>query len=286
MNRVIRLKEWGCNKKTSKKPAENQIANATRDLEAKNYALTTDSNGFIINGSRKVGAARSKNLVLLGDSFIESLFVDEEKRINAVLEERFSDFNVLNGGYSGATSLHLLNVISNKVIPLNPDFVVFFVPTNDQRIRTVANGYWNKDPRLSSVIPSSKASELIDDYPVTSFNSSVEKMLEIIHFTLNVFGIKHCFGTTPHRQKIHEEDEWFKIKSLNLRSYSVKVSQRKQVNSICRNFCLERKIALIDLEAELADFNHYFYDDLHLTNQSSPTVGEIISDRLKSLDIF
>lgn len=284
MNRVIRLKEWGCNKKTTKKPAENQILNATHALEAKDYALNTDSNGFIIN-SGKI-ETRDKNLVLLGDSFIESLFVDEDKRINAVIENNFTDFNVLNGGYSGATSLHLLNVITNKVIPLNPDFVVIFVPTNDQRVKAVENGYWNKDQRLSSVIPSGKGAELVDDYPVTSFSSSVEKMLEVIHFTLSIYGIKHCFGTTPHRQKLVEDDEWFKLKSLNLKSYSVKVSQRKQVNSVCRAFCLEKKIALIDLEAELSDFNHYFYDDLHLTNQSSPIVGDIISDRLKSLDLL
>ena len=286
MNRVIRLKEWGCNKKTTKKPAENQILNATRALEAKDYALNTDSNGFIINGARNNEEVRDKKLVLLGDSFVESLFVDEDKRINAIIESRFDNCNVLNGGYSGATSLHLLNVINNKVIPLNPDFVVFFVPTNDQRIKAVENGYWNKDQRLSSFIHSGKCLELVDNYPETTFSSSVEKMLEVIHFTLGIYGIKHCFATTPHRQKLVEDDEWFKLKSLNLKSYSVKVSQRKQVNSVCRAFCLEKKIALIDLEAELSDFNHYFYDDLHLTNQSSPIVGDIISDRLKSLDIL
>lgn len=286
MNRVIRLKEWGCNKSTTKKPAESQILNATQALESKNYILNTDSNGFIINGITSNRGNRYKNLVLLGDSFVESLFVDEDKRINAVIENRFIDCNVLNGGYSGATSLHLLNVINNKVIPLNPDFVVFFVPTNDQRIKAVDNGYWNKDQRLSSVIPSGKGAELVDDYPKTSFSSSVEKMLEVIHFTLNTYGIKHCFATTPHRQKLDEKDEWFKLKSLNLKNYGAKVTQRKQVNSVCRAFCLEKKIALIDLETELSEFNHYFYDDLHLTNQSSPIVGGIISDRLKSLNIL
>jgi hypothetical protein len=286
MNRVIRLKEWGCNKKTTKKPAHNQIQNATRALETKDYALNTDSNGFIVNGSKNGENARTKNIVLLGDSFIESLFVDEDKRINAILEKQFTDFNVLNGGYSGATSLHLLNVINNKVIPLNPNLVIFFVPTNDQRIRAVENGYWNKDQRLSSVIPSGKGLELVDDYPETSFCSSVEKMLEVIHFTLSNYGIKHCFATTPHRQKLDEDDEWFRLKSINFKSYGAKVSQRKQVNNVCRAFCQEKNLSLIDLEAELSDFNHYFYDDLHLTNQSSPIVGDIISDRLKSLDIL
>lgn len=286
MNRVIRLKEWGCNKSTIKKPAENQISNATKALELKDYALNTDANGFIINSLHNLRGIRSKNLVLLGDSFVESLFVDEDKRMNAILEDELTDYKVLNGGYSGATSLHLLNVIVNKVIPLNPNFVVIFVPTNDQRIKSVENGYWNKDQRLSSVIPNSKGAVLVDDYPVNNFSSSVEKMLEVIHFTLNAYEIKHCFGTTPHRQILEQDDEWFKLKSVNLRSYGAKVAQRKQVNSVCRDFCLKRNIALIDLETELSEFNHYFYDDLHLTNQSSPIVGAKISDRLQSLNLL
>tara|TARA_R110000796_G_scaffold252457_1_gene386866 strand:- start:20 stop:496 length:477 start_codon:yes stop_codon:yes gene_type:complete len=149
LNRVVRLKEWGCNLKTFKRPSGKQISLATSELEEKDYDLNTDVNGFITNSLLSDRCLREKDIVLLGDSYVESLFVDEDRRMNAVIEKLAPNVNVLNGGYSGATSLHLVNIVVNKVIPLNPAYVVIFVPTNDQRVQFIENGYWNKDFRLS-----------------------------------------------------------------------------------------------------------------------------------------
>lgn len=282
MNRVIRLKEWGCNLETVKQPNHKQFISATSDLEDKPYILNTDINGFIINSLLDDRELRKKTIVLLGDSFIESIFVDEDKRINAVIEEMMPDFKVLNGGYSGATSLHLVNIIVNKVIPLNPDYIVFFTPTNDQRVQTVDNGYWNKDFRLSPMVPLSKNDSLIDDYTESSHLKSVTTILRLIHSILQVYDIPHCYVTTPHRYILSTDDEWIKKNNINTISYSKKILLREKVNDVCKIISKELSINCIDLEKALKDRSEYFYDDLHLTNSSSPLVAKIILNSLKS----
>lgn len=286
LGRVIRLKEWGSNTRTFKRPSEKQFQVATSALKDKSFPLNTDKNGFIINSYTENELERKKTLVLLGDSFVESLFVDEELRINSIVEKFLKDFRVLNGGYSGATSLHILNIIINKVIPLNPDYVVFFLPTNDQRVQRLDNGYWNSDARLSPLVPLRKGDELVDDYPMMSNSKSVYKLLEVIHLMLESFSIPHCFATTPHRTDVTSEDEWVKKAKINIKHFSEKVRQRKAVNNTCREFCLKEGLNCIDLENDPVIVNDFFYDDLHLTNQSSPVVGKIIFERLKSWEVF
>ncbi|MBS9402917.1 hypothetical protein KG088_04680 [Halomonas sp. TRM85114] len=285
MSRVIRLKEWGCNLSTFKRPSEKQIAVATSALEDKDYALNTDSNGFIINSLLVGRDQRKKHIVLLGDSFVESLFVDEDKRLNAIIERLVPDVNVLNGGYSGATSLHLINIIINKVIPFAPDYTVVFVPTNDQRIQSLENGYWNKDPKLSPLVPLGKKNELTDNYKNNARLKSVEKALKTIHFLLDSSHIPHCFVTTPHRHNVEENDEWLNKTRIQFNRYNAKVDQRKLVNLACRDFCKKYYIDLVDLESQACDSN-FFYDDLHLTIGSSQVVGKILFEKLNSLGIF
>lgn len=285
MSRVIRLKEWGCNQKTFKRPSEKQISVATSGLEDKDYALNTDSNGFIINSLLSNREERNKSIVLLGDSFVESLFVDENKRLNAVIEDLASDVCVLNAGYSGATSLHLINILINKVVPFSPDYVVVFVPTNDQRIQSLENGYWNKDLRLSPLVTLGKQSTLSDDYKNKTRLKSVEKALKTIHFLLDNYHIPHCFVSTPHRHAIGNCDKWLNKVGIDSQRYSRKIKQRKEVNLTCRKFCKKYYIDFIDLERQIDD-SEFFYDDLHLTSESSLLVGKVLYKNLGDLGVF
>ena len=280
------MKEWGCDKKTFKRPSEKQLLAATPDLQDKDYPLNTDANGFIIDGTLKCRSDRKRSIVLLGDSFVESVFVDEEKRINAVLERLASDFSVLNGGYSGATSLHLINIIVNKVVPVDPEYVVVFVPTNDQRVQSIENGYWNKDARLSPLVPLRKGEALADEYFNNPKLKSVERLLRLVHFILDNFSIPHCFATTPHRQQVTEEDIWLRRTRINPDNYLRKVAQRKKVNSVCRDFCRKFHVDYVDLEFAIMENNDYFYDDLHLTNASAPVVGALLFESLKDMGVF
>ncbi|WP_438455126.1 hypothetical protein [Vreelandella venusta] len=285
MSRVIRLKEWGCNQSEFKRPSEKQVEIATSALKEKNYILNTDVNGFIINAKLQNRNERNKNLVLLGDSFVESLFVDEDKRLNAIIESLAPGFNVLNGGYSGATTLHLINVIVNKVIPLSPDYAAVFVPTNDQRVQSLDNGYWNKDTRLSPLVPLGKEKKLVDSYGNHASLKSLEKALKTVHFLLSNYNIPHCFVTTPHRGEVEANDEWLNKSGVDYKRYHAKVIQRKLINSTCRDFCGKYYVDLIDLES-VASNSHFFYDDLHLTNNSSQCVAKVLFDKLKSLGVL
>ncbi|MFC4260123.1 GDSL-type esterase/lipase family protein [Marinobacter lacisalsi] len=275
MRRVIRFKEWGCDQATMKRPGEAQLSSATSSLKDRDYTLNTDVNGFIINGLLNDRDKRSNELILLGDSFVESLFVREDKRINAIIERLSPNSSVINGGYSGSTSLHLINIILNKVIPLYPDYVVVFVPTNDQRIQSLENGYWCRDSRLSPLVPLGRGKILTDNYKDRVELRSVYKALRVINVLLATYNIKHCFATTPHRQNVAADDEWAKKVGIDLKRYHRKVTQRRAVNDVCRDFCNENHIDLIDLESEVYD-SSFFYDDLHLTERASEVVGGIL----------
>ncbi|MFI2817180.1 SGNH/GDSL hydrolase family protein [Vreelandella piezotolerans] len=286
MNRVIRLKEWGSSVSTHKQPSEEQLLKATKSLANKRYALNTDENGFIINSKVINRSSRSKKIVLLGDSFVESVFVDEEKRINAVIEGYNSSLNVLNGGYSGATSLHVANVLLNKVVPVEPSLVVFFMPTNDQRVIQLDDGYWNIDQRLSPLVPLGKEKVLLSDYSGQVSLKSMHKMLKVIHSILCIYDIPFVFASTPHRFVKDENDEWLLKVGANIEKYNRKSKSRSNVNKICKNYCANNLIDFIDLEGAVSEKADFFYDDLHLTSDASILVGNILIDELKLLGLL
>lgn len=285
MKRTIRLKEWGVDIAATKQPSEKQLKNSTKSLIDKQYVLNTDKNGFIFDKSFKERGERNRDIVILGDSFVESLFVDEDKRLNAVIEHLDPSVRVLNGGYSGSTTLHLINVILNKVVPFFPDYVIFFIPTNDQRVQNIENGYWTKDERLSSLVSLEKEKYLIDNYRKNIHLNSVENVLSVVHKILEIYKIAHCFATTPHRSNVSEDDEWIVNSGIDFNVFCSKIEQRKIINQRCRNFCELESVDLIDLESKVAE-SKLFYDDLHLHNLSSPVVARILYNEMIRLGIL
>jgi hypothetical protein len=125
MLRAIRLQEFAPSSIIRYTPPDWYSADSS--LERRQYLLRTDENGFILSGPEPVNS--TKNLIILGDSTVEGMFLDEDARFCSKLETQIVEtlgisVRVLNGGYSGATSLHLYNTFINKIIPLHPIGVV------------------------------------------------------------------------------------------------------------------------------------------------------------------
>lgn len=134
----------------------NDDALRTSDsLVQKEYVLRIDRDGFIMPS--KVHQDPDLVIAFLGGSTTECTYVDEENRFpylaGRLMEKNYNlKVNSYNAGRSGNNSLHSINVLVNKVLPLKPDVVVMMHNINDLAILLYEKTYWNKHPSRSPII--------------------------------------------------------------------------------------------------------------------------------------
>ena len=143
--RSIRLKEYPPGTSVEYTPGEAYVDERNGALVNKPYLVETDAQGFI-KGSGSPDQAEY-SVVVLGDSVVESLFLDPNERFCAQLEvilrnEYGIDVIVRNGGYSGATTLHAFNTFLNKVVPMKPSVVILMSGIVDIGVASLRSGYW------------------------------------------------------------------------------------------------------------------------------------------------
>ncbi|MEW6657564.1 MAG: SGNH/GDSL hydrolase family protein [Thermodesulfobacteriota bacterium] len=112
------------------------------------YQINVDSDGFIMPSRRY--AQPDLSLVFLGGSTTECMFIDEGNRfpylVGVILErETGKKINSYNGAMAGSNSLNAIDILVNKVIPLNPRIVVFMENINDLSTLLYEGTYWNKN---------------------------------------------------------------------------------------------------------------------------------------------
>jgi hypothetical protein len=66
--------------------------------------------------------------------------------------------NGYNGGVSGNNSLHSINILINKVLPLRPDIVVMMHNVNDLVTLLNEGTYWNNNQRRSPIVTKNRRS--------------------------------------------------------------------------------------------------------------------------------
>ncbi len=144
--RYIKLREFRPGQQMRLKFPRNFLP-YTDNVFTKTYEVDIDENGFI-KPSRKY-ADPDLSLVFLGGSTTECMFMDAENRFpyvaGAILErETGKKINAYNGGLSGNNSLHAIDLLVNKVIPLRPQAVVFMENINDLSTLLYEKTYWSR----------------------------------------------------------------------------------------------------------------------------------------------
>ena len=124
-------------------------------LEVKTYLFRADENGFIIPA--KVHQHPDLTMAFLGGSTTECIYVEEKNRFayrsGHLLEEKLHlKINSLNGAKSGNDSLHSINILVNKLIPLKPDIVVMMHNINDLSVLLYDNSYWTDQQYRSPLL--------------------------------------------------------------------------------------------------------------------------------------
>lgn len=130
-------------------PAPEYVAKYTDSLARKRHIFRTDENGFIIPS--KIYDHPDLSIVFLGGSTTECLYMDEENRFpylaGRMLEKQTGrKINSYNSGVSGNNSLHSIDILLNKIIPMKPDIVIMKHNINDLMILLLCDTYWNSHP--------------------------------------------------------------------------------------------------------------------------------------------
>lgn len=138
--RFIRLKEIAPLVETYHTPTPAQVECSDESLIVQPYLCRTDKDGYMMNGNGIKSGLRS--IVFMGDSFVESMYSEETDRFvsqtERLLEVGGERFQCLNAGYSGSSTLQIVNSLINKVYPtVGPNsYVVLQVPHSDRATST------------------------------------------------------------------------------------------------------------------------------------------------------
>lgn len=279
VRRSIRLKEWPPLSKLTKIPTDEYISNVD-NLPQVPYDIETDRNGFILTSS----PLRDKNpfWLFMGDSFVESIFVPHGKRFTDLLAKNIQHANILNGGYSGTTSLQIINTILNKVIPLSPKKIFVFIPSNDSRCINISGGYWNNTKLLSPIV-----GDIEGDNHNFDFGDDLSQLDLLLNILLDITSRIQCelyISTTPHRHLNYSLDEYLQTRYPK-EGYFKKISDaRLRIGQYVREWCYRENIRFIDLERGMSNFIDFSYDDVHLNENGSEMVAKIIETFLKEND--
>ncbi len=152
--RYINLREFQPSMDVVDIPTDKSVRESD-SLVKKAYRVRTDANGFILPYNRYPDP--DLTLVFLGGSTVACLYVEEENRYPYLvgnLLEKASGKKVIsyNSGVGGNNSLHSLDILLNKLIPLKPDVVLMMHDINDLVSLIYDRTYWSNNPTRGPII--------------------------------------------------------------------------------------------------------------------------------------
>ncbi|MBS0285740.1 MAG: SGNH/GDSL hydrolase family protein [Proteobacteria bacterium] len=273
IGRFIKLREHRPDEEKFERPTRNYVNNLEPNaLERKYYRVVTDKHGFI--GPSEIHENPDYKIVFLGGSTTECLYMDEHDRfpykVGRLLEQSLGKkVNSYNGGVSANESLHSINILLNKVIPMQPQVVVFMHNINDLVILRSQGSYWYPNS-LKSHVQSAKNIFTRYEFPENSPGFDEQKISEEFARNLRTF-IAIC-----------------KIRNIT----PVLMTQANRVkddplyhrfNDIIREVGLKESVKVIDLANNIEGNSENFYDSYHYTAKGADFAAKIIAKELQPL---
>ncbi|WP_414906472.1 SGNH/GDSL hydrolase family protein [Pseudomonas sp. IT-P253] len=200
----------------------------------------------------------------MGDSFVENLYIDEDKRIASQLERMLLmngyDYQVLNAGVSGATNLNVTNLLLNKIVYHFPKIVIFVTSSNDLAALRYERGYSNRSKFHGNLVPED-ASEIWTKSSVEGNINQVVDNLKVIDFICKLHKIDFYICTYPEIQS-----------NADLRL----------INSEVREFAAGEAVKLIDLDKLIMRNNIYYYDKLHVSHVGASVAAKSMFEGIRN----
>ncbi len=256
------------------------------------------------------------------------MYVDEDKRFPALtgklLETSNSKkINAINAGVSGNNSMHSINILLNKIVPMNPDIAVLMHNINDLSVLLHEKTYWNSNDHRSLLVEEDHSIKTLvkQSFPNTynfafelkrkllgdgsEFDGSNEndghrkpkpseaEILSVFKASLTMFvDISMTKNITPvlmtQASRFTEKPDDVVMKNLqNLDEMDLSYSEYRKLydsmNEVIRMVAVEKSVLLIDLAKNVPQTNEYMADPVHFSNHGSEFVAKIISDKLAPL---
>lgn len=275
VGRFILLREYPPNQVKFDRPSRNYVNNISGTLERQYYRIETDENGFILPSGQY--ADPDVKVVFLGGSTTECFYMEEANRFPAVVSQRLSEqlhkkVNTYNGGRSANDTLHGINTLINKVIPLKPDVVVLMENINDLVVLRTQGTYWYPHSLKSHVqnastlftryeLPPNSVAPLTDEAIVEAFTKNLRMFVSICQ----IQGIKPVLMTQANRV---EDDALY-----------------HRLNQVIRDMT-KAGVMVIDLAQQVPATTEYMYDHYHYTDKGSLLAANIISQQLLLTEPF
>lgn len=268
--RHIRLKEYPPGHDQWATPSAEYLARTDGTLEPGPFRVRSDHDGFIMTGNNPPVTA--KPVVFLGDSFVESIYAAEDERFVSSTERALRgaglDVRFLNGGYSGSTTLQLLNVILNKVYPtVGPGgTVVVFCPHSDRDYLYKQGSYWSDTPRGATILPPGNPGHA--DIPRGM--ASAEMVLTLLVSTSQQLGLRLVLATGPYRTGDYETDPIFKVNYHGRRDwYDRGMMRRRHWSSLIEDVAMKTGTPFINGAGFIEGDSSCFFDELHLNTKGN-----------------
>ncbi|MDO5747733.1 MAG: SGNH/GDSL hydrolase family protein [Actinomycetaceae bacterium] len=277
--RYIRLKERSPELNREITPPQQFIERADETLESGPFLMRTDNNGFIVTGN-DMDHENSIPIVLTGDSFVESSFCHEGQRFIDRAERLMPGYKLLNGGYSGATTLQLFNVMLCKVYPLFGEGgnLVFFVGQSDADILNRQGSYWTNERLWSPIVPNCRPASS----NVPKSVEAVEKMVEIVIQTSRILGINLLMAISPFRDADFKEDLVYRnLFRRDFELFQKRMRDRYSIRETIVRKCDEYKCNYVDFQELTNGEPSWFYDDLHLNRKGHENFSRLLAGELR-----
>lgn len=282
--RFIRLKEWGPHLDMVMRPSETYLAGTDGSLAAADFRLRTDTDGFIVGSARSDTAApadRDGRVVVFGDSLVESVYVHEGDRFVAQAESLLAvqglRIRCANAGYSGSTSLQLVQAMIAKLGRRPPSTVMLVAPVSDAFVLIRERGYWCfGDKRFSPVVPHTNA----DDKEVPFAADDLKAVLPIFIAACRSMGHWPVLATHVHRQAPYAQDAWLRRRFKNAANCTKLQAARRGCNAAVRQVAAAYAVPCLDLEILAQQHQDWLYDDMHLNALGSARVAVHLADFL------
>ncbi len=286
MRRHVALMEYAPNLVRELTPGDAYLEKTDGSLPKANYLLRTDAEGFFETGNSNRGQTP---IYILGDSFSEGLYEHEGLRFSDILErnlnQREARYRVLNGSFSGATLLHEVNVVINKVLAreLHPETVVIlFKPQYDLKITDTDTSYWNQNGAWSHLFPNlPERAEEHREHGDDLTNS--ERLLEVAASVCQTFGVRLLLGTAPVRNTKWSQDPLLQLLYPDERNWHKTLLRRDAANALVRRFAANRDLALIDADRAFSQQPNLLYDFTHMNHAGQQVLAELLTNDLITL---
>jgi hypothetical protein len=288
--------------------------------------LRTNEEGYILPGIDYTEP--DLKIVFLGGSTTECMAVDENKRFpyqtGKKLEKSLGlEINTYNTGVSGNNLMHSLNILNNKILKLNPDYLVVMHNINDLSILMHSKTYWNDLESRSLVVHNTdQLFNYYVRYPKNWFVRTFFPYTSLVLFPTMFEGddpVENEFNENNYKDLKLTDSDFGEIENqyknavktllLTCKAWNIQpifmlqpscfdnftdhykhmeevnlYQYHSKLNQSAREVCSELSIEVIDLDSIMTDNNQLFYDIIHYNEKGCNLISDIISKRITDLE--